>query len=326
MALLSLQLQVFPFQYRQVISKWSAITSYNAFEKPYSAAVINSPSVPSCVSMPQQPLINGSSSFPRKQVALICSFDLSTTASRTAYLVRILSDGSRLPVDPVNHISPTLYAAVPGKALLYDVAFNIIYWTVFQTWNAAYGQDTEKRTIYRVLLDPEYNISLVDYSGPAFDAPPPSAASSVEHPLGISLEAASMEPSDGGMLYVYLCRLGSEAKLYKIPVLQMESGGGAARSRQILPLEESNDGPALSSIERMASATCRLPAKFFFTLHGRLFVQRPFYGANLPGADDISIVGNCQRCPYGLTSVAGKATSVDMCRYSIGMLCSCFFH
>jgi hypothetical protein len=150
------RMQVFPQKYRGIEASWSVISQYNQVEKPYSAQP-NSPSLPSCVAVPQQPKSPDYEYVLRIQVELICTFDSGIKDERSAYIVRIMSDGSRL-VDMQRHFST--YAAA---GLLYDVSFNVIYWTVWNTWNSAYSHASEKKTIRRIYLDPRQ--VLLSYSG-----------------------------------------------------------------------------------------------------------------------------------------------------------------
>jgi hypothetical protein len=84
----------------------------------------------------------------------------------------------------------------------------------------------------------------------------------------------------------------------------------------MLPIDEEVDSPALKNIEFIdSSPSCRLPSRFFFTLQGRLFMQKPFYSITVAGANDVFAIGNCQKCPFGLTTAeAGLATGLDGCR------------
>lgn len=267
-------------------------------EKPNSASV--SSSIPICVSMPLQPASLGFAAYGSTQVALICTFDSADRSGNAAYLVRILTDATRMQVDMARHSSPTSYAAA---GLLYDHAYNVIYWTLFQTWSTPYSHATERKTVHRVVLYPDYDINYVE-ARPAFNSSSPSS----QHPLGLSLEAASIEPSaNGNQIYAYLCHMGNRARLYKI------TRGNLNRNTSFAPLD-STDGPVLRSIEVINSTQCILPAKFFFTLHGRLFWQQPYSGP-VTGSDHVFMAGNCQKCPNGLTSIGGQAVSVDMCRY-----------
>ena len=208
-----------------------------------------------------------------------------------------------MPVDLAKHSSPTSYAAA---GLLYDHSFNAIYWTLFQTWSKPYSHATEKKTVHRVVLYPDYDINYTETSS-AFNYPGPAS----QHPLGLSLEASSVEPSsENNAIYAYLCHMGSRARLYKLSTATAR--GTYIRNTSFGPLD-STDGPVLKSIEVVNSTQCLLPTKFFFTLHGRLFWQRPYYGPAV-GTDSVFLAGNCQMCPNGLTSIPGQAVSVDMCR------------
>lgn len=329
-------LQVFPQEYRQIEPAWSTISMFNLDEKPYSAQDGNSPSVPGCVSMPQQPILDESISYTRRQIALICTFDSAETSARTAYLVRIDSGGVRMPVVFPAHASPTGYAAAPGtycicecvqkrhqqltvhstsgsQGLFFDVAFNVVYWSLFQTWNVPYSQNTEGKAVYKITLYPDYDIKNVE-TVPSLSVPNQNLA---DYPLGISLEAASMEPADGGTLFAFIVHK-NELRLFKLLAVQQTEGteAGFARASEFLPLSV-DDGIALRSIEKISwslpAAKYTLPAKFFFTLHGRLFLQMPYYGP-MVGANDVYLVGSCQSCPAGLTSLGSLAKSEDMCR------------
>lgn len=134
--------------YRQIDLQWSTISRLNANvdlryrETPHSATA-RSPSVPTCVSLPQQPLPTSVIVPDRKQVVLICSFDSSLSTDNPAYLLRIYNDGSRL-VDKQLH--STTYAAT---SLLYDVSFNVVYWTVFATWTYPFEPGKNKMDVLR---------------------------------------------------------------------------------------------------------------------------------------------------------------------------------
>lgn len=112
-----------------------------------------------------------------------------------------------------------------------------------------------------------YDIRSID-AGDAFLGPP-----SLQLPLGLTLESASIEP-ETNTIYAYLCTSTQEnvrsAILYKIPLATVTQ-----RSSQMLPLTMEEDGPVLGSVQTFAQSQleCKLPARFAFTLHGRLFFQ-----------------------------------------------------
>ena len=304
-------MQVLPEEYRQTKEQWSFVDQYNSAEKPYSAQDA-SPSVPVCVTLPQQPslLQTGQQTAARRQIALICTFDSGILpSSRSAYLVRIQTDGTRLFYEEGR-------APYAGVSLLYDVSLNVIYWTIFATWSIPYSHDTEKKSVMRIVLDPSYDI---DYMEPMFQQQM-QQTQQLQFPLGISMQAASIEP-ESNILYAYLCYNGNEARLFKLPIAASEtSTNKQQREESFLPLDRDQDlhgrvGPVLASMEIFPSSKCSLPAKFFFTLHGRLFFQMPFDGIIRPGVNDVFMAGMCKPCPYGLTSDGSIAISEDMCRY-----------
>lgn len=304
-------MQVFPVQYRQVNERWSVVDTFANVEKPYAYGSTQTQQS-TCVSLPQQPVADGtSSSSVKRQMALICTFDSSATASHSAYLVRIQTDGSRL-VDLASHSST--YAST---GLLYDISLNVVYWTAFQTWAIPYSHTTEKKTVHRIVLGPTYDVSYIDWSFIAA-----SSYNQTAHPLGISMEAASIEPGSN-MLYAYLCYQQQEARLFRMPII-VSDDGSFVRSGSFLQLSEQQElygyaGPVLQSIQSIASPQCKLPARFFFTMHGRLFLQMPFYGIK-PGMNDVFLAGMCKPCPQGLTSDGRIAISADMCRQVMSFL------
>lgn len=134
--------------------------------------------------------------------------------------------------------------------------------------------------IYMCGFSGRYNIATIDTR----DAFLLSSPYGFYYPLGLSLEAASIEPSRN-ILFAYLCTNGNEARMYKVPL------DGMQRASAFQELEEDEDaGVLLRSMRSMASPGCRLPARFFFTMQGRLFYQKP-YNETLQGAMDIYRAG-----------------------------------
>lgn len=94
---------------------------------------------------------------------------------------------------------------------------------------------------------------------------------------------------------------------------------GMRRADAFVQLEdgEQDSGLLMRSLRSFFSNACNLPARFFFTTHGRLFYQRP-YSSNetqllLPGGMNIYRAGGCEPCPEGLVSDGAVATSVQSC-------------
>lgn len=126
-------------------------------------------------------------------------------------------------------------------------------------------------------------------------------------PLGLSLDAASIEP-ESNILYAYLCANGNEARMYKA-----EINLDRRRTGPFLPLDggEVDPGILLRSMQRFDSPLCRLPVRFFFTMYGLLFYQLP-YNESALGAMNVYVAGTCERCPDGLIS-DGTGPSVSSC-------------
>ncbi len=169
----------------------------------------------SCVAVPTQHIISSASVIKAAQlVQLVCAYDyikdgadlpMNPTTTFGSYLVRVLHDGRRMPVDMRRHTWP--YAS---SSMLYDAHFNVIYLSCYNTTSYS-GQ----KNVMKAVLSPSYNFAsetsstaLSSSLGPALNAtgyilPPPFAQGgpASTYPLGISFDSAVIEPLSGALLF-----------------------------------------------------------------------------------------------------------------------------
>ena len=204
----------------------------------------------------------------------------------------------------------------PASGLFYDVAFNVLHWSLREDANVG-------KNVRLVKLDPAYNIISADAYTMEGAIPASFALPSIpgiSFPKGLSLDAASIEPATE-TLYVYVCTQHDEdqrkqASLFRAALSEDGSNGG--RAYELVRVDESTgDGPLMQSIATVESPDCNLPAKFFFTLTGDVFLQNPYY-PNTLGVNNVYMGGMCRACPEGLTTEDGmSAQSVEDCRHVI---------
>lgn len=233
-----------------VAMSWSKAPSTSSMEIPCSHIFSNS----SCVAMPT---IQSAA----KQIVLICSFDTCSGNDRSSYLVRILSNGDRLPV-------PLLHRALyPSTRLMYDVSWNVAYWSTYSEWpfnrmqnhQGPWANSTTKRNVLKVMLSTDFNIDKIGDLFPVNLFPASFSK---------TFEAASIMPGAGGLLFAYMANRSDMAELFVFKTQNFSMPLDTAK-----PLHEYFY--VNGSLRTLATSSYDLPSRVFFTEHGRFFVNNP---------------------------------------------------
>lgn len=275
-----------------------------------------------CVAVPifQEP-VNEMEVF--RQIQLVCSFDYVRSARVRAgletpdpattfgtYLVRVMGDGRRLPVDLRMHT-----ANFSSSGLLYDVSYNAIYLTTFAS--ASY---TGEKRVLRVRLTASYNYEG-DVTGVA------NASSSILHDPGfgasVSFDGAVIEPRSNALFYYVANAQGSALEMHFLPMdpITLADGtttplipgarsAGDRRVKGISVAGSSSSGGMRRLLSGLATAyDLDTPPTFFFGLYGTLYVYD----------DQAMVVGyregyRCSTCPAGTTTRLEGARSAEECQ------------
>jgi hypothetical protein len=301
----------------------------------HTAAAAYAPSVRhQCIAVPVHPT---SVLAPGRQIQLICMITFVQNEVFGTYLVRVLGNGNRMPVDMARHTAP--YAS---SSLFYDVSFNAVYLSTYRIasfsgpkhilkarLNAGYNFRCKKSFIVFLFIllfvfSHVFNCRSEVTSTPSsftpavqlgsalapsnWIMPPPPAVglnnNYPSYPAGMSLDFAAVEPLSNVLLFYVPTLTAANTYLhllYYIPVDVTSQGGIGERNMQPVLLESEENsiyaGKLLSSISTVY--TVLNGPDVIFTLYAGMYVR---YGW-ISGA--FHPMGSCVQCPAERTSMPG---------------------
>lgn len=288
----------------------------------------------------QQP-VNEMEAF--RQIQLVCYFDFVRSAGVRAstqavdpatsfgsYMVRVMGDGGRLPVDLRMHATN-----FSSSSLLYDRSYNALYLTTF----ASASYEGPKR-IFRMRLTASYNyegdVSGVVASASIFEDPgfvvthdAAGSSSTLVHFDGAVIEPAtnrlffyapaSTIPEDSvPFLEMYL--LASDpftlADGTSMQTVTLSSSSVRSTDRRWQPVKLSLAVSPSSGMRRLFAGLTTVydldtPPEMFFGLYGTLFVRD---AATTTRGHVYREAYRCAACPAGTTTRLPGAQSAEECR------------